>query len=490
MRKHRLSLYWIGFLVFLFGGALNTAGVAREPARPNILWIIAEDLGPDLACFGAQQVWTPRLDSLAREGVRYNRFYTTAPVCSPSRSAFMTGMYQTSIGAHNHRSHRNDGYRLPPGVDVITDHFRRAGYFTANIRDLTGDPEETFYRGTGKTDWNFTYEGEPFDSDRWADLKSHQPFYAQINFPETHRGRDWDESHLHIDRTADPDRVHFPPYYPDHRVTREDWAQYLNTVMALDKKVGYVLDRLAEDGLADNTIVFFFGDHGRAMIRAKQWPYESGLNTPLIVRWPKSLPSPDGFHPGEINRRLIASIDLAATSLSLSGIAPPLLMQGRVFLGPDAAPPRRYVFGGRDRGDETVDRIRTVRDDRYRYLRNYYPDRPFLQLNRYKEWTYPVLALMLKLHERGMLTDVQARLMSPIRPREELYDLESDPYEIHNLAGLPQYREVKERLSAVLDTWLLESNDQGRIPEDPSIPAYWEKMMKENYEGRPKKTIP
>lgn len=482
---HRISLF--GFLMVLGLGVplLN----AQEPERPNILWIIAEDLGKDLSVYGTPQVITPRLDQFAREGVLYQHFYTTAPVCSPSRSAFMTGMYQTSIGAHNHRSHRDDGYRLPSGVRVITDHFREVGYFTANIRALTEEPEERFYRGTGKTDWNFTYEGEPFDSDRWADLKNNQPFYAQINFPETHRGRDWDEADLHIEKTADPDKVQIPPYYPDHPVTRKDWAQYLNAVMALDKKVGYVLDLLEKDGLSENTIVFFFGDHGRAMIRAKQWPYESGLNPPLIIRWPKSIPKPEDFHPGSISDQLIASIDLSTTCLKLCGIDPPLTMQGRVFLGREKDPPRKYVFGGRDRGDETVDRIRTVRDSRFRYIRNFYPNRPFLQLNRYKEWTYPVIAVMRRLHEEGKLNPVQARLLSPTRPKEELYDLENDPYEIHNLAGLPDYEQVKSRLSAVLDAWIIETNDQGRFPEDPSIHEYWEKQMKENYEGRPKKVI-
>lgn len=487
MRTLRLAVYCVGLLVLMPDSSASAGEVGN--GRPNILWIIAEDLGTDLGSYETPQVVTPRLDRLAGEGVRYTRFYTTAPVCSPSRSAFMTGMYQTSIGVHNHRSHRDDGFRLPDGVRLLTDHFREAGYYTANIRQLTDDPDEAFYRGTGKTDWNFSYEGEPFDSNRWSDLKNHQPFYAQINFPETHRGKEWDNAHREIAQAADPARVVIPPYYPDHPVTRKDWAQYLNGVMALDKKVGFVLDQLERDGLADNTIIIFFGDNGRAMVRDKQWPYESGLHVPLLIRWPKGSRVPQGFQPGSVSDQLIASIDLTATSLSLCGITPPLLMQGRVFLGPEAAPPRRYVFGGRDRGDETVDRIRTVRDERYRYIRNYYPERPFLQLNRYKEWTYPVIALMRELSAAGKLSDPQARLMAPTRPVEELYDLDHDPYEIDNLAGREEYRPVKERLASVLDAWISESNDQGRIPEDPSIHLFWEKQMKDTYEGRPKKTV-
>jgi N-sulfoglucosamine sulfohydrolase len=192
-------------------GAATAAG---KPVRPNILWLIAEDFGQHLGCYGTREVWTPNLDQLAAEGVRYTRFFTTAPVCSPSRSAFMTGMYQTSIGAHNHRSHRDDGFTLPAGVRVLTDWLRDAGYFTANVRAL---PPAMGFRGTGKTDWNFTCQGKPFDSDQWADLKSHQPFYAQINFQETHRA-------FRAPPRADPEKITLPPWTPDHPVARDDWA--------------------------------------------------------------------------------------------------------------------------------------------------------------------------------------------------------------------------------------------------------------------------
>ena len=355
--------------VFLFPSVSLIASENRK--TPNILWIIAEDMGPEMGCYGNPDVSTPHLDRIASEGVIYTRAYTTAPVCSPSRSAFMTGMYQTSIGAHNHRSHRDDGYRLPDGVRVITDILREGGYYTGNIVDLSADPEEHFYRGTGKTDWNFTYPGnefqKPFDTDRWSDLQAHQPFYAQVNFPESHRGESWDTAHEHLEQPADPSKVPIPPYYPDHEITRKVWAQYLNAVMAFDKKVGYVLDLLEKEGLLENTVVVVFGDNGRAMVRSKQWPYESGLHVPLLIRWPKNFAAPAGFSRGEVDSRLLSIIDLSATTLRVVGIEPPMLMQGRVFLGADASPPRDYVFGGRDRGDETVDRIRTVRDERFRY---------------------------------------------------------------------------------------------------------------------------
>src|SRR5215471_6536352 len=220
--------------------------------RPNILWLIAEDFGPHLGCIGTKEVSTPNLDKLAAQGVRYANFFTTAPVCSASRSAFMTGMYQTTIGAHNHRSHRDDGYQLPAGVRVLTDWFRDAGYYTANLVEL---PADFGFKGTGKTDWNFTYEGKRFDGQAWADLKTHQPFLAQINFQETHRA-------FHAPPHADPAKVEIPPYYPDHPVTREDWAKYLDAATELDRKVGLILKQLEADGLAASTVVIFMGDHG------------------------------------------------------------------------------------------------------------------------------------------------------------------------------------------------------------------------------------
>jgi arylsulfatase A-like enzyme len=462
----------------------SSTGPESPVDRPNILWIIAEDLGPELSCYGTQQVWTPNLDRLAEQGVRYTRAFTTAPVCSASRSAFMTGMYQTTIGAHNHRSHRDDGYRLPEGVRLLTDRLRDAGYFTANVRHLTGEQSERFLRGTGKTDWNFHHTGEPFESDRWSDLRDHQPFHAQVNFAETHRGAAWNNASQHIERAADPELVDLPPYYPDRPLTRRDWADYLNAIMALDRKVGFVLQRLEDDGLAENTIVFFLADNGRAMLRGKQWCYDSGLRIPLLVRWPAGARRPAGYQPGAVGDRLIAAIDLAATTLAMAGVTPSPTMQGRVFLGERSDPPRRFVFGARDRCDETVFRIRTVRSARYRYIRNFMPERPFLQLNRYKEWSYPVIGLMRQLHERGELGPPPAVLLAPERPAEELYDLETDPHEVHNLAGSPDHREVLDGLAAVLDAWLVETNDQGRFPEAEEVVEAWERRMQRTYDQR------
>jgi len=441
----------------LFAAPMIGSGVDR----PNILWLIAEDFSPDLGCCGTTEVSTPNLDKLAGQGVRYTRCFTTAPVCSASRSAFMTGMYQTTIGAHNHRSHRDDGYQLPAGVRVLTDWLRDAGYFTANVREL---PAEFGFRGAGKTDWNFTYTGQPFDSDKWSDLKTHQPFYAQVNFQETHRA-------FHAPPHADPAKVVIPPYYPDHPVTRKDWAQYLDAATELDRKIGLILTQLEKDGLAESTIVCFFGDHGQAHVRGKQFCYDSGLRVPLLIRWPKNFPAPAHFKPGTVDDRLLASIDLSATTLALAGAKKPEKMQGEIFLGDSAGPPRKYVFGARDRCDETVFRFRTVRTEQYRYIHNFTPERPFLQKNDYKERSYPVWNLLKQLDAEGKLTPLQKVLTAPSMPPEELYDVVADPYETKNLANSPEHAAVLKELRGVVDQWIVDSNDQGKELEPPELAA-------------------
>jgi len=441
----------------LLGGAASDPAATAPVAKPNMLWLIAEDFGPHLGCYGTREVTTPNLDRLAAEGVRYTRFYTTAPVCSASRSAFMTGLYQTSLGAHHHRSNRGGDFPLPAGVRVLTDWLREAGYFTANVTRL---PEPLGFRGTGKTDWNFSYRGKPFDSAEWADLKSHQPFFAQINFHETHRN-------FNGKPLADPAKVEIPPYYPDHPVTRKDWAAYLDAASELDRKIGLILEQLDRDGLADNTVVVFFGDNGQAHVRGKQFCYESGLSVPLIIRWPRALPQPRHFQPGKVDNRLLEAIDLAPTTLALAGAPVPSKMQGRPFLGDHAAPPKPFVFGARDRCDETTMRIRTVRDERYRYIRNFTPEIPLLAPNKYKETQYPVWNLIKELHAQGKLTPVQEALCQPRLPDEELYDLDKDPFEIHNLAqsDAPEIQAVLKRLRAALEKWIVDTDDQGRFPE-------------------------
>lgn len=423
--------------------------VEGREQRPNILWLIAEDLCPDLGCYGTPLVRTPNIDRLAREGKRFTRAFTTAPVCSASRSALMTGMYQTSIGAHQHRTDPKGP--LPDGIQAITDYFRSAGYFTSN---QAGNNRER----AGKTDLNFTATGL-FDGFDWRERPAGRPFFAQVNFSETHRTFTRD-----ADNPIDPDMVEVPPYYPDHPVTRRDWADYLECAQNLDRKVGAVLARLEEDGLAENTIVFFFGDHGRAHVRGKQFLYDGGIQVPLIIRWPGQIGE------GTVNDDLVSLIDLAPTAMRLAGVEPSAILQGRSVLNEEGGG-REVIIAARDRCDETFDRIRCVRDRRYKYIRNFYPNLPWTQTNLYKLRQYPVLTLMQVLNARGELTPEQARFMAPARPPEELYDLSTDPHEIRNLIDDPGYTAIVERMRKNLDAWINESRDMGQEPEDPRIAA-------------------
>jgi N-sulfoglucosamine sulfohydrolase len=314
-------------------------------------------------------------------------------------------------------------------------------------------------------------------------LKTHQPFFAQVNFQETHRT-------FKAPKHADPAKVELPPYYPDHPVARADWAEYLDSATELDRKCGVILRKLEQDGLADNTVVVFFGDNGQAHVRGKQFCYESGLLVPLIIRWPKNFPEPKHFKAGAVNTNLLEAIDLAPTMLEIAGvqvapIAPrseiagdlprgarlSTSMQGVPFLGDHVGAPKQFAFGARDRCDETVFRFRTVRDVQYRYIRNFTPERPLLQANEYKERQYPVWNLIKELNAQGQLTPVQAALAAPTMPKEELYDLNADPHETNNLALRSDFQSTRLRLRGVLEKWIEESRDQGRDLEPLDLVA-------------------
>jgi arylsulfatase A-like enzyme len=476
---------WLALAAFLaLGQPVLAADNAALSARPNILWLVAENIGHELGCYGEKLVATPHIDRLASGGVRYTRVFATGPVCATSRSALMTGMYQTSTDTHHMRSHRDDDFRLPPGVRPVTHWLKDAGYFTANIKTI-GDRVV----GTGKLDLNFVNEGPIYDSDDWSQLKSHQPFFAQINMPEAEydiydrksaakERVEWVGEREHP-QIANPDNVTPPPYYPDHLVTRQEWARYLNSISGMDRRIGWVLDQLKRDDLADNTIIVFFADNGRLEVRGIHWCYDSGLLVPMIVAWPNKVPAPPQIKPGTVNGEVISLVDLTATTLAMAGISRPPLMQSRIFLGDQADPPRAYAFSARDRIDESVQRIRSVRDARYRYNRNYMPEQPFAALNRYKEKCFPVLPLMRSLHAEGKLTGPAAALMAPRMPDEELYDTQADPHEIHNLAesAAGEARDALLRLRAALDVWITETGDRGQYPEPADVVAPFEKEM-------------
>ncbi len=416
-------------------GGLQAAG---EPQRPNIVWILAEDICPDLSCYGVNAVKTPNLDKLAADGARFENAFTTAPVCSTSRSAMMTGMYQNAIGANQHRT----GNKKPLSGPVVPFPLllQKAGYHTGLMYSK-------------KLDLNFQHSSkELFPDGDWTNAGD-KPFFVQITFANTHRSwRNYPEYDI------DPAKVTVPPYYPDTPLVRRDIANGLEEIQKLDASVGGVLGRLDDEGLAKNTLVIFIGDHGRCQVRGKQFLYDSGTRVPLIMRWPGHI------KPGTVNDDLASSIDVTATVLAAAGAGVPEWMHGRDLLDPKT-PKREYIFTARDKMDNTHDSMRACRDKRFKYILNLMPERAYCQLNEYKEKQYPVLALLNVMHMKGRLNEVQDRFMQPDKKKEELYDLVNDPYETKNLAGNPKYADDLKRMRKAVAEWRKEISDEGPTEE-------------------------
>lgn len=435
---------------------------AASPPRPNILWFIVDDMSPHFSCYGEKTITTPNVDRLATEGLRFTQAQVTAPVCSPCRSALITGMYQTSIGAHHHRSGRGIVHlSLPTGVEPVPALFQRAGYFTCIGNGQPGKRDER-----GKTDYNFDWDPAIYDGSDWAGRKEGQPFFMQVQLPGGKLRGDTSETAAKLSARAArelgastaPDTVTLPPYYPRDPVLLQDWAAYLDTVRLTDQHVGQVLERLKQEGLMENTLILFMSDHGISHARGKQFLYDEGTRVPLILRGP-------GVPRGVVRTDPVsANIDAPALSLAAAGLPLPAKMQGRDLLAPDYAK-RRAVFAARDRCDETVDGIRSVRTARWKYIRNFYPDRPLLQPNVYKDQK-SILQTLRRLDDAGKLIEMQKRLLfAPKRNAEELYDLSADPDELNNLAARPDQEKTLLRLRTQLDRWMEESNDLGRKPE-------------------------
>ena len=419
--------------------------------KPNILWISCEDIGTEIGCYGDTYADTPNIDKLATEGCLYRKAFVPVPVCAPTRSAIITGMYPGTLGSIHMRT-ADKGYEaVPPvGVKCFSEYLRAAGYYCINN-------EKTDYQFTSPfTAWD-TYEGDWRNPSR----PENAPFFAVINLMVTHESNCWNLEKL----THDPSKAIVPSYYPDTEIVRKNLARYYDNITTMDSNVGKILDKLEADGLAEDTIVFFWSDHG-GLPRQKRWTYDAGLHVPLIVRYPGKI------EPETTSDELVNFIDLAPTVLSLAGLPVPSIMQGQVFLGENKAPQRKYTFGGRNRMDEAVDFTRTARDSRYRYIRNFMPDVPYSQVNAYEN-QMPLMQEWRRLNQEGKLTEVQALYFQPNKPTEELYDLENDPYEINNLADLPEYKEKVAAMSQAVNDWMQETNDLGVLPEDELIQKMW-----------------
>ncbi|MDX1637177.1 MAG: sulfatase [Balneolaceae bacterium] len=427
-------------------------GIGDE--HPNILWIYLEDTNPWMSTYGDPVIETPNIDQLAARGVRFDRAYMTSGVCSPARSAIITGMYQTSIGAHEHYSsfrvwRGNQMETWDPnhlGVRTLPELFKAAGYYTFN---------------EGKNHYNFVFSNEDLYDRKggngfkgatggtaWSGREEGQPFFGQIQLRGGKKGS--------APRRVDPQEVPVPPYYPDHPVYRREIAHHYDTILEMDRILGDIIERLKQDGLYENTVVFFFSDHGMRLPRHKQFLYEGGIRVPLIAAGP-------GLPEGTARKDLVSGIDISATTLSLAGIDLPGQMQGRDMFAPDFH--RDHVIAARDRCDFTIDRIRAVVTDRYKYIRNYMTDRPYLQ-PQYRDGR-DYMDVLKQMYHNGELNEVQARFVSDHRPAEELYDLKEDPHETTNLVHSPdrEHAVVLAQMRDRLYRWILETDDKGRFPE-------------------------
>jgi len=436
-------------------GRLSGLQAAGGKRRPNILWISCEDISPDLGCYGDDYSVTPNLDRLAGQGCRYEYAFVPFPVCAPTRSAIITGVHPGTLGTMHMRT-RNKGYEavVPPEVRCFTEYLRAAGYYCTN---------------NAKTDYQFKCPFTAWDEcnkkAHWRNRPNGAPFFSVINLTTTHESRCWKRQRERL--THDPAKVQVPPYYPDTAVVRENLARYYDNITKMDKQVGDILEQLEQDGLAEDTVVFFWSDHGRGLPRCKRWPYDSGLRVPLIIWWPGVI------RPGSVCEDLVNLIDLAPTVLSLAGVKVPGYMQGRILLGPSKDKPRQYVFGGRNRMDLSQnDFIRTVRDKRYRYIRNFTPEVPYAQRIEYME-RMPIMQEWRRLNAEGKLTGPQKLFFRHPKPEEELYDLRADPYEINNLADSPRHQDVVKRMRAVLEAWMKQTGDLGGLDEEQLIERMW-----------------
>lgn len=419
---------------------------AEQPIkdRPNILWLVSEDNGPFFACYGDKFAITPNLDKLAQEGILYENAFANAPVCAPARSTIITGMYACSMGTHHMRS-KNP---IPAQTKFFTQYLRQAGYYCTNCA------KEDYNTQKPEAAWD-----ESSQEATYLKRQPEQPFFSVFNFGVSH------ESSLHksVPTQHDPAQVQLPPYHPDTPEFRHDWAQYYDKITELDRQIGKALADLEAQGLADDTIVFYYADHAGVLPRSKRFLYDSGTHVPMIVRFPKKYQHLAPSGPDTRTDRLVSFVDLAPTILSLAGIQIPEYMQGKAFLGPQAARSREYVYLFRGRMDERYDMMRAVRDKQFKYIRNYMPHRIYAQYLNYL-WRMPAMQSWQKMHDEGKLTGPQ-RYFFQTKPIEELYDTQADPHEVNNLAEDPEYRELLERMRQANRKWIMDIHDPGFLPE-------------------------
>ena len=456
--------------------AVETGSLAQPQAsaaagrRPNIVWISTEDMGPRLGPYGDAVARTAVLDRFARESVRYTRAFTTAPVCAPSRAAIITGVHQAAIGAQHMRTSEDRVPELPGPYEAVPpfyvkgfpEYLRAAGYFTSN---------------RVKTDYQF---GSPFTI--WDSLGANahwrnrsdksQPFFSVFNIAVTHESQIFPSSPARKGKplVTNPATLTVPPYYPDTPLVRQELARMYDNIADMDRQAGEILKQLEDDGLANDTIVFYWSDHGDGIPRAKRSLYDSGLHVPLMIRWPKALGGT--VTPGTVRDELVSFVDLAPTVLALAGVEIPAHLHGRVLIGPRAAPAPAFVFAARDRMDIEYDMMRSARDARFLYIRNFSPELPYAGHIIYRNQS-DIMQEWFRLQAEGKLSGPAALWMRARRPAEELYDTVADPHQIHDLSARPAHRATLARMRDAVTEWMARVGDQGLVNEAEMVQRMW-----------------
>jgi len=474
---------------FLFFGLLlitTPSSLAQKISKKplNVVWISCEDMGPVLSAYGNKAVHTPNIDRLANEGIKYTNAYATVGVCAPSRFSIITGMYPARLGAHNMRTGDHNNFKWPediklrkdkgvldksgknvPDYEVVPpayvkpfpEYLRAKGYYCVN------DNKCDYQFNAPFTAWDDVYGGGSYKN-----APEGRPFFYVKNYYTTHESRIW----LRKDKpmTVAPSSVSVPDYYADIPIVREGIARKYSNIEALDKEVGILLDALEADGVMENSVIFFWSDHGGNLLRQKRAVGDSGLHVPLIIRYP------DGYRAGETESRMVSLMDLGPTVLSLTGQKPPKYMDGKAFAGPFEEAPRDYIYGSADRFDESTDMQRSVLDGRYVYIKNFMPELPLIYRNRYRE-QIPMNKHLIELDAEGKLEGDAAYIFMKTKPLEELYDLKNDPYEVHNLANDPAHAEKLKLLRSQLSQWQASIKDRGFTPESEIIREFWPGMI-------------
>ncbi|MGC9343480.1 MAG: sulfatase-like hydrolase/transferase [Bacteroidales bacterium] len=435
--------------------------------RPNILCVVCEDISPYLGSYGDMAAYTPNLDKLAEDGVRFTNVFSVSGVCAPSRAALITGLYPSSFGANNMRTNRRDlpelkgcpPYEATPSSEVkcYPEFMRAEGYYCTN---------------NDKEDYQFSAPGTAWDESsryaHWRNRPEGSNFFAIFNLLRSHESQIW--NWLDEPKSVKPEDAPVPPYYPDNEVVRKDIATLYTNITIMDREVGEILDQLEIDGLLDSTIVIFYSDHGGPMPRGKREILDSGLKVPMIIRFPGAI------HAGTVNDNLISFVDIPATILSMAGVDIPEYMHGQAFWGDQKAEPREYIFAARDRMDGQTDCRRAVRSKKFKYIRNYMPEVGAYQPIRFR-LSMPTMREMLRMKEEGSLNEDQMYWFRTTKEVEELYDIEKDPYELHNLAGNPEYEDVLAEMRQVHEKWMKDIGDPGPIPEKELVESMWPDMI-------------